>query len=146
VVIVNIVHLFFNFGGQVEQLTPTRGYMARAVYDWIEDNKLTPYIVVDATYDGVIVPEEYVREGRIILNVASTAVRSLSIEAETLSFSARFGGVAMDLWLPIGALQAVYARENGKGLFFERDGDIQPPPSGSEYVRKTKKPSLKVVK
>lgn len=130
----------------MDQLTPTRGYMTRAVYDWIEDNKLTPYIVVDATYEGVIVPEDYVREGRIILNVSSTAVRGLRIETETLSFSARFGGVAVDLWLPIGALQAIYARENGKGLFFERDGDIQPPPSGPEFQRKTKRPTLKVVK
>ena len=130
----------------MDQLTPTRGYMARAVYDWIEDNKLTPYIVVDASYEGVIVPQDYVRDGRIILNVSSTAVRGLRIETETLSFSARFGGVAVDLWLPIGALQAVYARENGKGLFFDRDGDIQPPPSGTEYKRKVKRPTLKVVK
>ena len=130
----------------MDQLTPTRGYMARAVYDWIEDNKLTPYIVVDASYEGVIVPQDYVREERIILNVSSTAVRGLRIETGTLSFSARFGGVAVDLWLPIGALQAIYARENGKGLFFDRDGDIQPPPSGTEYQRKVKRPTLKVVK
>lgn len=130
----------------MDQLTPTRGYVARAIYDWIEDNRLTPYIVVDASYDGVVVPQDYVRDERIILNVSSTAVRNLKIETETLSFSARFGGVAVDLWLPIGALQAIYARENGKGLFFDRDGDVQPPPSGTEYKRKAKRPILKVVK
>jgi len=130
----------------VDNLIPTRGYMTKAIYDWIEDNKLTPYIVVDATYEGVVVPEEYVRDGRIILNVSSTAIRNLKIDAEVLSFSARFGGVAVDLWMPIGALQAIYARENGKGLFFERDGDIQPPPSGTEYKKKVKRPTLKVVK
>lgn len=130
----------------MEQLTSSRGYISRAIYEWIEDNKLTPYIVVDATYDGVIVPTDYVRDGRIVLNISSTAVRSLKIITESLSFSARFGGVAMDLWLPIGALHAIYARENGKGVFFERDGDISPPPSGSEYRRKNARPSLKVVK
>ena len=130
----------------MEQLISTRGYLAKAVYEWIEDSKLTPYIAVDASYEGVVVPTDYVREGRIVLNISSTAVRSLQIEPESLSFSARFGGVAMDLWLPIGALLAVYARENGKGLFFDRDGDIQPPPSGSEYKRKVKRPALKVVK
>ena len=130
----------------MEQLTSSRGYLSRAMYEWIEDNKLTPYIVVDAAYDGVIVPQDYVRDGRIVLNISSTAIRTLRIETESLSFSARFGGVAMDLWLPIGALQAIYARENGKGLFFERDGDVSPPPSGQEYRKKNARPSLKVVK
>ena len=130
----------------MEQMTPTRGYLSRALYEWIEDNKLTPYIVVDATYDGVIVPVDYVRDGRIVLNISSTAVRSLRIDTDFLSFSARFSGVAMDIWLPIGALEAIYARENGKGLFFERDGDINPPPSGTEYRKKNTRPALKVVK
>ena len=130
----------------MDKLISTRPYFARALYDWIEDNKLTPYVLVDADAEGTTVPTKYVREGRIILNVSSTAVRRLQITNEGVSFSARFGGVAMNIEFPIHALLAIYAKENGKGVFFERDGDLQPPPSDPPPPNKPNKPALKVVK
>ncbi len=130
----------------MDKLISTRPYFARALYDWIEDNKLTPYVLVDADADGAEVPRKYVREGRIILNVSSTAVRGLDISNDHIRFSARFGGVAMNIEFPIHALLAIYAKENGKGVFFERDGDLQPPPTDPLPPSKSNKPSLKVVK
>ncbi len=123
----------------------SRPYFARAAYDWIEDNRLTPYILVDATLEEVEVPRQYVNEGRIVLNISSTAVRELSIDQNGVTFLARFGGVPMRVTLPMIALLAVYARENGKGVFFERDGDLHPPPSAGNK-KDGQKPSLKIVK
>ena len=130
----------------VERLVSTRPYFARAIYDWIEDNKLTPYVLVDAELEGVEVPLQYVREGRITLNVSSTAVRRFEIANEGVSFSARFGGVSVNIIFPIHALLAIYAKENGKGVFFERDGDLQPPPLDPPPPKNGAKPALKVVK
>jgi stringent starvation protein B len=144
----------------MHELTSTRPYLVRAIYQWIEDNSLTPYILVDTTAPLVDVPLEYVRNGRIVLNISSVAVRNLALDDDVVTFSARFGGVARDIYVPIVAVLAIYSKENGKGMFFDQDGDIEPPPKGgnsSEKARlstsnghKTRKtdsrPKLKVVK
>lgn len=104
-------------------MTPSRPYLLRAILDWINDNHLTPHLLVDATCPGVVVPEQHVRDGQIVLNVALTAVRDFLVDAQVVSFSARFGGVPMSVWLPMAAIKAVYARENGRGMVFqEEDG------------------------
>ncbi len=118
----------------MHQLTTTRPYLVRAIYQWIEDNSLTPYILVDTTIVGVDVPMEYVRNGRIVLNISSVAVRHLALDDDAVSFSARFGGVARDIFVPIEAVLAIYSKENGKGMFFDQDGDIEPPPKGGKPV------------
>ncbi len=130
-------------------MTPSRPYFIRAVYEWILDNDLTPYLLVNANYPMVQVPTEFVSEGKIILNLMPSAIRNLHMGNDELEFSARFGGKARNVYVPIGAILAVYAKENGKGMFFDENempppddnggGDDTPPkPSG--------KPSLKVVK
>lgn len=96
----------------------SRPYIARALYQWLLDNELTPYIVVDADQPGVEVPRQFVRNGQIVLNMAPTAVRDLFIENEALGFGARFGGKPMQVMVPISALIAIYARENGVGMVF----------------------------
>jgi len=111
-------------------LTSTRPYLIRAIYQWIEDNELTPYMLVDASVPDVDVPREYIRNDRIVLNTSSIAVRHLLLENDKVQFSAKFGGIARDLYIPIEAVLAIYAKENGKGLYFEQDGDIEPPPKG----------------
>ncbi len=110
------------------ELFSTRSYFVRAMREWVEDNHLTSYLLVDATLPNVSVPNEYVQDGRILLNVSSVAVKDLSVNHEFLSFSARFSGIVKQVNLPIQAVLAIYAKENGKGLFFDQVGDIVPPP------------------
>ncbi|MFW1690471.1 ClpXP protease specificity-enhancing factor [Acinetobacter ursingii] len=102
-------------------LSPTRPYMARAIYEWICDNQLTPYLLVDATQPYTSVPEQFVKDGQIVLNIAPHAVHQFQMSNDVVSFSARFGGVARDIYVPISALLGIYARENGQGLFFDPD-------------------------
>jgi stringent starvation protein B len=118
--------------------------LLRAFYDWILDNRMTPYIVVDATLPGVDVPDQYVEDGRIILNINPSAVRDLSLGNDHLSFNARFSGVPCSVYAPIRAVTAVYAKENGRGMVFkddEEEGD--PPPENTKKSSTTKAPSTK---
>ncbi|MFC3283598.1 ClpXP protease specificity-enhancing factor [Litchfieldella rifensis] len=96
----------------------SRPYLARALYQWLLDNDQTPYVVVDAERDGVVVPEQFVQNGQIVLNIAPTAVRDLFMENDAITFSARFGGQPMQVVVPLEALVALYARENGVGMVF----------------------------
>lgn len=136
-----------------EAMSPTRPYFVRALYEWIVDNNCTPYLLVDANYPKVAVPTEFVDDGKIVLNLTPSAIRHLHMDNEYVQFSARFGGRSREIYLPIGALLAIYAKENGKGMFFEA-GEIEPPPGpdegGSGDVASKPpvvgRPSLKVVK
>ena len=112
----------------MDNLSSTRPYLTRALYDWMEDNALTPYVLVDATNDYVHVPQQYVKDSRIVLNICSTAVRDLFITNDGITFSARFGGTPMDINIPIESVLAIYARENGKGMFFEQSDDVESTP------------------
>jgi stringent starvation protein B len=98
-------------------VTPTRPYLARAIYEWICDNQLTPYLLVDATQQHTDVPQQFVKDGQIVLNLAPHAIHQFHMDNDAISFSARFGGVAKDIYVPIRAVLGLYARENGQGLF-----------------------------
>lgn len=100
-------------------LTPTRPYLARAIYEWICDNNLTPYLLVDATRPYTDVPVQFIQDGQIVLNIVPHAVHQLLMSNEAISFSARFSGVSQDIYVPIGAVLGLYAKENGQGLFFD---------------------------
>lgn len=100
-------------------MTPRRPYMLRAFYDWLLENDLTPHLVVDATMRGVRVPMEYVQDGQIILNVAPRAVGNLELGNDDVTFNARFGGRPQVVVVPLYAVQAIYARENGAGTMFD---------------------------
>lgn len=139
-------------------MTPSRPYFMRAVYDWVLDNKMTPYIVVNATYPKVQVPERYVENGKIVLNVSPQAVSQLSMDLNALEFDARFSGVVRHLYVPVNAVQAIYAFENGRGMMFndeehggDDDGGPKPPENRSligdaSAAKKKGKPQLKIVK
>ncbi|MCL6248930.1 ClpXP protease specificity-enhancing factor [Acinetobacter sp. ANC 4945] len=101
------------------QLTPTRPYLTRALYEWICENRLTPYLLVDATQNGTMVPVQYIQDGQIVLNIAPHATHALHMSNETITFSARFGGVSQNLYIPFSAVLGIYARENGQGMFFD---------------------------
>jgi stringent starvation protein B len=100
-------------------VTPTKPYFVRAVYDWIVDNNCTPHVLVDVRDKRCSVPQQFVKNGVIVLNVAPGAVRSLQLGNEIVTFGARFGGVPYEISFPISSVRAIYARENGQGLAFD---------------------------
>ncbi|WP_341659186.1 ClpXP protease specificity-enhancing factor [Vibrio sp.] len=103
----------------IANMTPRRPYMLRAFYDWLVDNDLTPHLVVAATLPGVRVPTEFIQDGQIILNIAPRAVGDLELGNEAITFNARFSGRPHSVIVPLYAVQAIYARENGAGTMFE---------------------------
>lgn len=103
----------------ISQLTPRRPYLLRAFYDWLLDNQLTPHLVVDITAAGVEVPMEFARDGQIVLNIAPRAVGNLELGNDEVRFNARFGGIPRQVNVPMAAILAIYARENGAGTMFE---------------------------
>jgi stringent starvation protein B len=128
-------------------MTSSRPYLVRALYEWITDNGLTPYILVDVAAEGLHAPLEYADGGKLVLNIAPRAVRDLKVDNDAITFSARFGGHARDVYVPVQAVLAIYARENGQGMLFnerEEGGGSPPPPSGPQG--KSGKPTLRVVK
>jgi len=137
----------------VENMTSSRPYLIRALYEWIVDNQFTPYMLVDAESDDVVVPRNFVENGRIILNISPDATHSLMLGNDAIGFNARFSGAAMDVTVPVASVLAVYARENGQGMMFDDHDDkpTDPSPDGSDdSSRKSddepKKPVLKIVK
>lgn len=129
-------------------MTSNRPYLVRAIYDWIVDNGCTPHVVVDANYEGVLVPQHHVSDGQIVLNLAPRAVDQFSMDLKSIRFSTRFGGVPSDISFPIAAIVGIYARENGQGLMFSGEERSPDPPGGEPPAgtRSGNKPSLKVVK
>lgn len=128
-------------------LSSNRPYLIRALYEWLVDNNLTPHLLVDAEKPDVIVPQAFVEEGRIVLNVAPTAVRNLTLGNDYVTFNARFGGTPMDVVVPPEAVLGIYARENGRGMLFPDEApaeDDTPPDDDPKPPRE--RPSLKVVK
>ena len=100
-------------------MTSNRPYLIRAIHQWICDNGLTTHLVVDAGYPGAEVPQEFVRDGQIVLNISPSAVQALQVNNDLLSFSARFGGRPTDVFVPVSAVMGIYARENGQGMVFD---------------------------
>lgn len=124
-------------------LTPTRPYMVRALYQWIEDNALTPYLMVDATAKNVQVPTEHVQDGRIVLNIASRATGNMRIDNDYIQFSARFGGVSQEIWVPLRAVMGIYAKENSQGMFFDPNEYDNYVPEEQHTTPKADKPKPK---
>lgn len=144
-------------------MTPSRPYLLRALYEWILDNDTTPHILVNALHHDAHVPQEYVKDGQIVLNIAPGAVQTLSLDNDEVTFSARFQGVPNNVSVAMEAVLGIYAKENGKGMMFEAGSDYPPvdpspfDPSGSPPLDKSKsvkksgdvvikRPSLRVVK
>jgi len=118
-----------------------RPYLIRALYDWIIDNDWTPHLVVNAEIEGVEVPREFVKEGKIILNILPSAVKNLELGNEWITFDARFSGKPLGIFIPIQAVLAVYAKENSLGMTFPEEASEPPPPPS-----RPSKPMLRRVK
>lgn len=139
-------------------MNSNRPYLIRALFEWILDNQMTPHLLVDATHPGAVVPRKFVEEGRIVLNIAPTAVKGLVMSNDVVSFSARFGGVASDVALPPAAILGIYARENGHGMIFPQEeglesetpsdspGRVRGGESDEKQGGKPGRPALRVVK
>ena len=102
--------------------------MMRALYEWILENDCTPYVLVNAMADRVEVPQQFVKNGQIVLNVSPVAVAALDISNEAMAFNGRFGGIPMDVWVPMTAVMGIYSRENGQGMMFDPEDDPSPEP------------------
>lgn len=141
-------------------MKPSRPYLVKALYDWLLDCDLTPHLLVDANYSNVTVPTQFVEDGQIVLNINPSAVRDFYLDDQALSFNARFSGQPMDIYVPIAAILAIYAREDGQGMGFGGEPGVdcyaemevvqeaveQAKEEKSEEDKKPKRPALKVVK
>lgn len=129
-------------------MTSNRPYLIRALYQWMVDNEITPHLLVNAEDEQVKVPTEFIKDGRIILNIHPSAVANLHIENDWISFNARFSGVSRELWIPPRAVQGIFAKENGQGMVFPEETGPSPAEPG-EPDKPTpggKTPGLKLVK
>lgn len=134
-------------------MTSTRPYLIRALYEWLVDNQCTPHLLVEVSDDQVRVPRQFVKKGVIVLNVSPTAVKHLVLGNERISFSARFGGASHAIDVPVNAVQAIYGRENGQGIFLGENtdavGQAAPAGDGSPIIETgatSKPPHLTIVK
>ncbi len=127
-----------------EGMTSNRPYLLRALYEWISDNGLTPHILVDAEVDGVNVPDHVIQKGKVVLNIADGATEHLMLDNEMIDFKARFSGNPYQIVVPMSAVIAIYARENGQGMMFSKDDSNPPPIDGSDQP--PSRNHLKVVK
>ncbi len=131
----------------------SRPYLLRAIHEWIVDSGLTPHLLIDAEHPELRVPSSARRDDKVVLNVSPSAVRDLLMDADLVTFVARFGGVSQAISVPVAAVEAIYARENGRGMMFpdedalesgaETDGDDH---GGDDDPKRTRKPNLRVVK
>ncbi|GMR15762.1 MAG: ClpXP protease specificity-enhancing factor [Gammaproteobacteria bacterium] len=132
-------------------MTSSQPYLIRAIYDWIIDNNFTPYLLVNAENDYAMIPRDYVEDGKIVLNINPSAISDLQLGNDYIMFNARFSGKAMEVSIPIVAVLAIYARENGQGMMFDESNNNLPPTPPEdmpppEQPKNSQKPQLKVVK
>ena len=143
----------------MSEITSTKPYLIRALHEWCVDNGMTPHLLV-AVDAQTRVPMAYVKDGEIVLNLNYAATKDLQIGSDAVTFSARFGGVSQNLYVPISAVRGIFARENGQGMFFQPEPDTETgaaevesaeieTPAAEDKSKKhaaAKKPSLKLVK
>jgi stringent starvation protein B len=134
----------------IDRSRSKRPYLIRAMHEWMADNSHTPHIVVDTSVDGVSVPVEHVKDGKIILNISDTAAHNLKLTNDAVSFRARFSGVPFEVWAPMQSILGIYARETGQGMIFSHDAEtaenVEPPELTNEIEETRSRPHLTIVK
>lgn len=127
----------------------TKPYLIRAIYEWCNDNGFTPYVSVQVD-EQTVVPQEFVKDGQIVLNVSAAATRNLTVNNEYIQFSARFNGVSREVRVPVPMVLGIFAKESGHGIFFKAEPPvkaIEPGPQEQPPVKpKSGKPELKIIK
>ena len=119
-------------------MNSNRPYLLRALYDWICDNRLTPYVLVDTRGADLCVPPDFVQDNRIVFNIAPAAVRELELGNDRVRFKGRFSGRSLPVHFPVAAVLAIYARENGRGMIFPEEA--QAPAADAEPAPNMEKP------
>jgi len=132
--------------GVAMSMTSNQPYFIRALYQWIVDNDMTPYLLVNAEDAQAQVPQQYIEDGKIVLNLAPMAISDLDMGNDIICFNARFGGKSTEVHFPIMAVLAIYAKENGQGMAFNESSNDKPTPPFSPTPNKSDRPSLKLVK
>ena len=131
-------------------MTSSKPYLIRALYEWLLDNQATPYMLADASGPDVVIPRGIASDGKVVLNLAPSAISNLEMTNDYVSFSARFNGVAQDIYCPIASILAIYARENGEGMMFnpesEKAAETDGVADGTDKAKKPNRPGLKVIK
>lgn len=133
-------------------MTSNKPYLIRALYEWLVDNDATPHVLVDTSFDGVMIPSSIAKDGQVVLNIATRAVQGLEMQNTHISFSARFGGVSQNIYIPIQAVLAIYSMEDGEGMMFAEEvasseGKKKPTEAGNKSGKpKDNKAGLKIVK
>jgi len=120
------------------------------MHEWMGDNSHTPHIVVDTSIDGVHVPAEHIKDGKIILNISESAAHNLKLTNDAVSFRARFSGVPFDVWVPMQSVLGIYARETGQGMIFSQDTEsaehVGRPEEQADLEETRSRPHLTIVK
>ncbi len=129
-------------------MTPLKPYLIRTIYEWVLDNNLTPHLLVDANNPKAMLPMQFAQDGKLVLNIRPAAIEALSLGDEAIEFNTRFSGKSTYIYVPVGAVLAIYAKENGQGMVFDAEksepNESTPPPP-PEPVKKAR-PSLRVLK
>lgn len=125
-------------------MTPITPHIISALYSWITHNDMTPHLLIDASADNVFVPEELVNDGKIVLNIAPSAIEAFDIDDDGITFCARFTGTQHDIYLPINSVVSIYAKETGQGMIFTPEGNTMDEPPKPEPPKT--KPKLKVLR
>ncbi len=123
-------------------MNSSKPYIIRALHEWISDNDCTPLVLVSSKYEDVQIPSGIDEEGKVVLNISYGATKNLEIIDEGILFDARFSGRSQNLFVPVGSILAIYARENGQGMMFG-DNDELPDPPQSKKQKLDSKPKLK---
>lgn len=132
-------------------MKPQRPYLLRALYEWIIESDETPYLLVDATVPGVSVPQAHVQDGQIVLNMSANAVRDLVMDDQFVMCSGRFSGQHFDLYLPMAAILAIYAKDTRQGMVFPEEESLLTQAANQEDEQKSadappnSKPGLRLV-
>ena len=128
-----------------DNTTSKKPYFIRAMFEWISDNGYTPHLLIDASYENMSIPRNFVQNERITLNISSSATRNLTIDSDLISFDARFEGKTMNVQLPYEAVINIFARETGEGMAFSSESDTANRDLVKKSVKKDKTPHLKLV-
>lgn len=123
-------------------MTPLKPYLIRSIYEWVIENSLTPHILVDATNPLAVLPENFIEDDKIVLNVRPEAIQDLSLGNTSIEFNARFNGQPLHIVVPVPAVLAIYAKENGRGMVFEQEDEEDTPPPENNPPH----PHLRIVK
>jgi stringent starvation protein B len=131
-------------------MTSSKPYLIRGLYEWLLDNQATPYMLADTSNPDVMIPRGIATDGKVVLNLSPSAIENLEMTNEYVSFSARFSGVAQDIYCPMASILAIYARENGEGMMFNQEAkdaaENGVTADGPGQTKKPNRPGLKVVK